>query len=346
MRYRKLGNTGLIVSELCLGAMTFGTGEGMWATVGSVSQDGVTDLIKTAFDRGINFIDTADFYSAGRSEDLTGHSLKKLGLARDSYVLATKVLLRMGPGHNQIGLSRYHIMEGVNASLKRLQVDHIDLYQIHGRDPFTPLEETLDALDDCVRAGKVRYLGLCNLPAWEVAKSLWISDKKNLARFESLQMYYSAVSRDIEREIVPLARDQNLAILPWSPLSGGLLSGKFSRENEKPDGARRATFDFPPVEKERLWRLLDVMRPIAQAHGVSVAQVALAWLRAQPHVTSIIIGAKNPDQLLDNIAATALALGVEELKAISAASELPSEYPQWMVTRQSGDRLGQVLGTS
>jgi len=344
MRYRKLGNTGLIVSEMCLGAMTFGTGEGMWATVGSVSQDGVTELIKTAFDRGINFIDTADFYSAGRSEELTGHSLKQLGLARDSYVLATKVLLRMGKGHNQIGLSRYHIMQGVDQSLKRLQADHIDLYQIHGRDPFTPLEETLDALDDCVRAGKVRYLGLCNLPAWEVAKSLWISDKKNLARFESLQMYYSAVSRDIEREIVPLAKDQDLAILPWSPLSGGLLSGKFSRENEKPDGARRATFDFPPVEKERLWRLLDVMRPIAKGHGVSVAQVALAWLRAQPHVTSIIIGAKNPDQLLDNIGATGLTLGGEEIKAISAASELPSEYPQWMVTRQSGDRLEQVLG--
>jgi aryl-alcohol dehydrogenase-like predicted oxidoreductase len=197
-----------------------------------------------------------------------------------------------------------------------------------------------------VRAGKVRYIGLCNLSAWEVTKSLWISDKKNLARFESLQMYYSAVSRDIEREIVPLAKDQNLAILPWSPLSGGLLSGKFSRENEKPDGARRATFDFPPVEKERLWRLLDVMRPIAQARGVSVAQVALAWLLAQTHVTSVIIGAKNKDQLLDNIGATALTLGSEDLKAISAASELPGEYPQWMITRQSGDRIGQVLGTS
>ena len=191
MRYRKLGNTGLIVSEMCLGAMTFGSGEGMWATVAGVSQEDVTDLIKTALDRGINFIDTADFYSNGRSEVVTGNALKMLGLARDSYVLATKVLLRMGPGHNQIGLSRYHIMENVNASLKRLQVDHIDLYQIHGRDPFTPLEETLDALDDCVRAGKVRYLGLCNLSAWEITKSLWISDKKNLARFESLQMYYS-----------------------------------------------------------------------------------------------------------------------------------------------------------
>jgi len=346
MRYRKLGNTGLIVSEMCLGAMTFGSGEGMWATVAGVSQEDVGEIIKTSFDRGINFIDTADFYSNGRSEVVTGHALKMLGLPRDSYVLATKVLLRMGPGHNQIGLSRSHIMQGVDASLKRLQVDHIDLYQIHGRDPFTPLEETLDALDDCVRAGKVRYLGLCNLPAWEVAKSLWISDKKNLARFESLQIYYSVVSRDIERELVPLAKDQNLAILPWSPLSGGLLSGKFTRENEKPDGARRATFDFPPVEKERLWRVLDVMRPIAADHLVSVAQVALAWLLAQPHVTSVILGAKNSEQLLDNIAASELTLSADQLKAISEASALPAEYPQWMLTRQSADRLGQVLGNS
>ena len=346
MRYRKLGNTGLVVSEMCLGAMTFGTGEGMWATVGSVSQDGTTELIKTALDRGINFIDTADFYSNGRSEELTGNSLKSLGLARDSYVLATKVLLRMGPGHNQIGLSRYHILQGVDQSLRRLKLDHIDLYQIHGRDPFTPLEETLDALDDCVRAGKVRYIGLCNLPAWEVMKSLAISDKKNLARFESLQIYYSAVSRDIERELVPLANDQKLAILPWSPLSGGLLSGKFSRENEKPDGARRATFDFPPVEKERLWRLLDVLRPIAVARGVSVAQVSLAWLLAQPHVTSVIIGAKNREQLLDNMAATGLTLSPDELKRIEEASALPSEYPQWMLTRQSADRIQQVTGKS
>jgi aryl-alcohol dehydrogenase-like predicted oxidoreductase len=208
------------------------------------------------------------------------------------------------------------------------------------------LEETLDALDDCVRAGKVRYLGLCNLSAWEVMKSLWISDKKNLARFESLQMYYSLAGRDIERELVPLAKDQNLAILPWSPLAGGLLSGKFSRENEKPDGARRATLDFPPVDRERAWRVLDVMRPIAADHLVSVAQVALSWLLAQPHVTSVIIGAKNQEQLLDNIAATELELSAEQLKAISDASALPSEYPQWMLARQSADRLGQVLGTS
>lgn len=344
MRYRKLGNTGLIVSEMCLGAMTFGSGEGMWATVAGVSQESTTDLIKAAFDRGINFIDTADFYSNGRSEVVTGNALRMLGMARDSYVLATKVLLRMGAGHNQIGLSRYHIMENINASLKRLQVDHIDLYQIHGRDPYTPLEETLDALDDCVRAGKVRYLGLCNLSAWEIMKSMWISDRKNLARFDSLQMYYSVASRDIEREVVPLAKDQNLAIMPWSPLAGGFLSGKYSRENEKPEGARRAMLDFPPVDRERLWRVLDVMRPIAADNLVSVAQVALAWLLAQSHVTSVIIGAKNQEQLLDNIAATELTLSPEQLHAITEASALPDEYPQWMLTRQSADRIEQVTG--
>jgi aryl-alcohol dehydrogenase-like predicted oxidoreductase len=342
MRYRKLGNTGLIVSEMCLGAMTFGSGEGMWATVAGVSQDNVTGIIKSAFDKGINFIDTADFYSNGRSEEVTGQALKQLGLARDNYVLATKVLLRMGAGHNQIGLSRYRIMANVDASLKRLQVDHIDLYQIHGRDPFTPLEETLDALDDCVRAGKVRYLGLCNLSSWEIMKSLWISDKRHLARFESLQMYYSLAGRDIEREIVPLAKDQNLAILPWSPLAGGFLSGKYSRENEKPDGARRATLDFPPVERDRLWRILDVLRPIAAEKKVSVAQVALSWLLAQPHVTSVIIGAKNHDQLLDNIAATGITLTTAQTRSIDEASQLPSEYPQWMLARQSTDRLEQV----
>jgi len=344
MRYRKLGNTGLIVSEMCLGAMTFGHGEGMWAAVAGVNQDSTTDLVKTAMDRGLNFIDTADFYSNGNSEVVTGNALKSLGLARDSYVLATKVLLRMGPAHNQIGLSRYHIMQGVDQSLRRLQLDHIDLYQIHGRDPLTPLEETLDALDDCVRAGKVRYLGLCNLSAWEVMKSLWISDQKSLARFESLQMYYSLVGRDIERELVPLAKDQNLAIMPWSPLSGGLLSGKFTRDGG-PEGARRANFDFPPVERERLWRVLDVLRPIATRHGVSVAQVALSWLLAQSHVTSVIIGAKNRDQLLDNISATELELSADEIKVVSEASALPSEYPQWMLTRQSSDRIDQVLGS-
>jgi len=335
MRYRKLGNTGLIVSEMCLGAMTFGSGEGMWATVAGVAQDDATNLVKAAFDRGINFIDTADFYSNGRSEVVTGNALKTLGLARDAYVLATKVLLRMGAGHNQIGLSRYHIMQNIEASLKRLQVDHIDLYQIHGRDPFTPLEETLDALDDCVRAGKVRYTGLCNLSAWEITKSLWISDKKNLARFESLQMYYSVVGRDIEREIVPLAQDQGLAILPWSPLAGGLLSGKFDPDKPGPEGARRTTFDFPPVDRGRLPKVLDALRTVSKASDVSVARIALAWQLTRPFITSIIIGAKSKQQLEDNLAAVDVKLSPEHVALLDGASALPPEYPGWMLDWQN-----------
>jgi aryl-alcohol dehydrogenase-like predicted oxidoreductase len=329
---------------MCLGAMTFGSGEGMWATVAGVGQEGVTDLIRAAFDRGINFIDTADFYSNGRSEVVTGNALKMLAQPRDSYVLATKVLLRMGAGHNQIGLSRYHIMENIDASLKRLQVDHIDLYQIHGRDPFTPLEETLDALDDCVRAGKVRYIGLCNLSSWEIMKSLWISDKRNLARFESLQMYYSLAGRDIEREIVPLARDQNLAILPWSPLAGGLLSGKYTRgDDDRSQGeGRRAAFDFPPVEMDRAYDLIDAMKRIGDAKGKTVAQIALAWLLHRPVVSTVIVGAKRADQLADNLAACEVELTTAEMEELDKLSELPREYPGWMLGFQGGYRDSKV----
>jgi aryl-alcohol dehydrogenase-like predicted oxidoreductase len=273
---------------------------------------------------------------------MTGTALRQLGVPRDQYVLATKVLGRMGPGPNEVGLSRAHILSAVDASLKRLQLDHIDLYQIHGRDPLTPLEETLDALNDCVRAGKVRYIGLCNLAAWEIAKALGISERRGWARFESVQAYYSIGGRDLEREIVPLANDQRLAILPWSPLAGGLLSGKFSRDKAGPEGARRTTFDFPPVDKERTFTIVDAMRPIAARHEVSVARVALAWLLHQPHVTSIIIGVRTREQLLDNLAATELRLSVEELGALDKVSALPPEYPGWMLERLSADRLATV----
>jgi aryl-alcohol dehydrogenase-like predicted oxidoreductase len=324
MRMRKLGNTGLVVSELCLGAMTFSDGRGRWEPVGRMDQA------------------TANAYSDGLSETMTGRALKNLGVPRDEFVVATKVLGRMGPGPNQLGLSRVHILRAVDDSLRRLKLEHIDLYQIHGRDPLTPLEETLDALDSCVRAGKVRYIGLCNLPAWEIAKSLWISDKRMLARFESVQAYYSIAGRDLEREIVPLAIDQRLAILPWSPLAGGFLSGKYSRDDEAPDGARRAKFDFPPLERERAFRVIDAMGPIASAHDASVAQVALAWLASQPHVTSIIVGARTVEQLTDNIGATGLELSAEELQALNDVSELPSEYPGWMLAFQPQDRLTSI----
>ena len=338
MRMKKLGNTGLLVSELCLGTMTFGNSSGVFAAIGQLQQDEVDGIVRAAFDGGVNFVDTADVYHGGQSEVMTGHALRRLGISRDQFVLATKVLGRMGPGVNDAGLSRAHILSAVDASLKRLQLDHIDLYQIHGYDPHTPLEETLDALDMCVRAGKVRYIGLCNLEAWQIAKSLWISDKRDLERFDSLQMYYSIAGRDIEREIVPLASDQRLAILPWSPLAGGFLSGKFSRDSQGPEGSRRTKFDFPPIDRERAFNIIDAMRPIAKAHDASVARVALAWLLHQPHVTSVIIGAKTRDQLLDNLAAAELKLSAQELETLGQVSALPPEYPGWMLEFQTRDR--------
>ncbi len=342
MRMKKFGNTGLVVSEICLGAMTFGGSEGIWAQIASLGQATADDLVKTAIDHGVNFFDTANVYSAGRSEEILGQSLRNLGLPRDQFVLATKVLGRVGPGINQLGLSRYHIMAALDAILKRLQLDHVDLYQIHGTDPVTPIEETLDALDDCVRAGKVRYLGVSNHAAWHIAKSIGISERRGLARFESIQAYYSIAGRELEREIVPLANDQRLAILPWSPLAGGFLSGKFKREGQGPEGARRTTFDFPPVDREKAFRIIDVMRPIAERLGVSVARIALAWLLQQSAVTSVIIGAKSREQLLDNMAATEVRLTTEDLSALNNVSALASEYPGWMIERMATDRLGTL----
>jgi aryl-alcohol dehydrogenase-like predicted oxidoreductase len=344
MRLKRLGNTGLVVSEICLGTMTFGGGEGIWRVIGQVDQSSVDSIVRTAFDHGVNFLDTADVYHAGQSEIVTGKALKNLGIARDQFVLATKVHGRMGPGPNQLGLSRAHILQAIDQSLKRLQLDYIDLYQIHGVDPLTPLEETLGALNDCVRAGKVRYIGLCNLSAWQIMKSLWLADKHGYERFQSVQAYYTIAGRDLEREIVPLAEDQQLAILPWSPLAGGLLSGKFSRDGG-PDGSRRVQFDFPPVDRDRTFRVIDAMRPIAQTHGVSVARVALAWLLHQTPVTSVIIGAKTNEQLLDNLAACDLKLSAAQLATLDKVSALPPEYPNWMLERQAADRSG-VLNPS
>lgn len=342
MQMKKLGNTGLVVSELCLGCMTFGPGGGRFADIGQLDQRAVDDIVRAALDAGVNFLDTADVYHFGQSEIMTGQALRNLGVPREEFVLATKVLARMGPGVNQAGLSRAHVMEAIDASLSRLKLEHVDLYQIHGFDPVTPIEETLDALDDCVRAGKVRYIGLCNLAAWQITKALWISDKLGLKRFESVQAYYSIAGRDLEREVIPLARDQQLAVLPWSPLAGGLLSGKFSRDAHGPAGSRRTTFDFPPVDRERAFNIIDVMRPIAERHGASVPRVALAWLLHQSAVTSVIIGAKTQEQVVDNLAAAELRLTADELEALGKVSALPPEYPGWMVDRQSADRRDTV----
>lgn len=342
MQYKLLGNTGLQVSTICLGAMTFGQGEGIWGKIGGLGQAEADELIKASVDAGVNFVDTADVYSAGHSEETLGRSLRNLGIARKDLVIATKAFGRTGPGRNDVGASRGHIMDAVDASLKRLQMDYIDLYQIHGTDTVTPVEETLRALNTLVEQGKVRYIGLSNWHAWRIMKALGISELKNLAKFDTLQAYYSIAGRDLEREIVPLLEDQKMGLLVWSPLAGGLLSGKFSRENQKPEGSRRSEFDFPVVDKERTWKIIDAMRPIAEAHGASVATVALSYVLAKPFVTSVIIGAKRMDQLKDNLAAVNLKLGADEMKKLDEVSALPPEYPGWMVPFQTSDRLENV----
>src|ERR1700733_7843333 len=342
MEYATLGNTGLLVSKLCFGTMTFGDGRGLFKAISGVGQAGADELIRTSIDGGINFFDTADNYTEGESEKILGQSLKNLNIARKDVVIATKAYGRTGPGRNDVGASRGHIMDGVEASLRRLQTDHIDLYQIHGNDAVTPIEETLRALDTLVQQGKVRYIGCSNWHAWKIAKALGISDAKNLARFDTLQAYYSIAGRDLERELVPMMESEKIGLLVWSPLAGGLLSGKFSRAQQKPADSRRSGFDFPIVDKERTWKILDVMAPIAKAHECSPARIFLAWLLAKPVVTSIIIGAKRLDQLQDNLAAVELTLTQDELKRLDEASVLPPEYPGWMLPFQGADRLEPV----
>ncbi|UFH54195.1 aldo/keto reductase [Spirosoma sp. KNUC1025] len=339
MKYHPLGNTGVLVSEICLGTMTFG-GSGYWKAIGELPQDAVNDIVKTAIDNGINFIDTANVYSFGESERLLGESIKALGLSRDELVIATKVRGRMGEGKNQVGLGRLQIMQQLEGSLKRLQMDHVDLYQIHGFDPITPLEETMRGLEDVVRSGKVRYIGCSNLAAWQVMKANGIAEKNGWTKFVSTQNYYSIAGRDLENELVPMVQDQQMAILPWSPLAGGFLSGKYTRDNKPADDSRRLNFDFPPVNQEKAYDIIDVMQTVAEAHGVSVARIALAWVLAKPGVTSVIIGAKNTDQLLDNIQAADISLTAEQLEKLDEISGSAKPYPQWMIQRQSGDRFG------
>src|ERR1700680_5098505 len=340
MEYSTLGNTGLLVSKLCFGTMTFGDGRGLFKALSGVDQAGADELVKMALDGGINFFDTADNYTEGASEKILGQSLKNLKVARQQVVIATKVYSRVGPGRNDVGASRGHIMDGVEASLRRLQTDHIDLYQIHGNDAVTPLQETLRALDTLVQHGKVRYIGCSNWQAWKIAKTLGIAEFKGLARFDTLQAYYSIAGRDLEREIVPLLESEKVGLLVWSPLAGGLLSGKFSRTNQKVADSRRTEYDFPIVDKERTWKILDVMVPIGKAHGCSPARVSLAWLLARLVVTSVIIGAKRLDQLQDNLAAVELTLTQDELRQLDECSALPPEYPGWALPFQGADRLG------
>jgi aryl-alcohol dehydrogenase-like predicted oxidoreductase len=337
MKYNQLGNTGLFVSEICLGTMTFG-GSGYFKVVGEVNQTDATGIVSRSLEAGVNFIDTADVYSAGLSEKITGQALKDIGVKRSDVVIATKCYGRMGKGPNDIGASRGHIMDSVSRSLERLQTDHIDLYQIHASDSVTPVEETMRALDDLTRNGMVRYAGVSNWQAWKIMKAQGIARERGFARFETLQAYYSIAGRDLEREIVPLLEDQKIGLMVWSPLAGGLLSGKYGPGSNGPEGARRTAFDFPPVDKDRAWKCIEAMREVGDKHGVTVARVALAWILAKPFVTAIIIGAKTMEQLDDNLAAAGLQLTAEEVSKLDAVSALPPEYPGWMLERQGAER--------
>jgi aryl-alcohol dehydrogenase-like predicted oxidoreductase len=298
----------------------------------------VDQIVRRSIDAGINFIDTANVYSEGLAEELTGQSIKNLGLRREELVVATKVRGQMGQGPNDSGLTRKHILHQVEASLKRLGMDYIDLYQIHSFDPLTPWQETLWALDDLVKSGKIRYIGASNLAAWQLMKALDFAAYNSVAGFVSLQAYYTIAGRDLERELVPLLEDQRVGLMVWSPLAGGLLSGKYKRGGGETHGSRRIHFDFPPVDKDRAFAILDVLHPMALAKGSSVAQLALAWLLHQPVVTSVIIGANKMEQLEDNLKSVDASFTPEELQKLDEVSKLPVEYPGWMLEFTGKDR--------
>jgi aryl-alcohol dehydrogenase-like predicted oxidoreductase len=340
MRYNQLGNTGLFVSEICLGTMTFGAADDKspWGAIADVDQKAADAIVERSLSAGVNFIDTADVYSFGDSEKLLGQSLKNLGVARKDVVIATKVYGAMGDKPNDRGASRGHIMDSVEKSLERLQTDHIDLYQIHGTDSVTPIDETLRAMDDLVSRGLVRYVGVSNWQAWRIAKALGISERRGFARFETVQAYYSIAGRDLERDIVPMMNEEKVGLMVWSPLAGGLLSGKYGPGAPGNGEGRRAAFDFPPVDKDRAWSCVAVMREIAEKHGASVATVALAYVLAKPFVTTVIIGAKRIEQLDQNLAAVGLKLDADDLKRLDEVSQLAPEYPGWMLARQGTGR--------
>jgi aryl-alcohol dehydrogenase-like predicted oxidoreductase len=336
MKTRFLGNTGVRVSELCFGAMTFG-GKGYWKNIGQVEQKEADELVNTAIEGGINFFDTADVYSEGRSEEILG---KALGSKRKDIVLATKVRGRTGAGPNDVGLSRKHIIDSCNGSLKRLGTDYIDLYQVHSFDPRTPLDETLRALDDLVREGKVRYIGASNFTGWQLMKALAISEKQNLEKFVTLQAFYSLIARDLENELVPLSLDQKLGILPWSPLGGGFLTGKYRRGKPRPEGARRfnAADQFLQFDEEKGFDIVDELEKISKKHSATITQSALNYLLRKPGVTSVIIGAKNKEQLADNLKTMDWEMFAEEVARLDELSKPPRVYPYWMLERMSIDR--------
>ncbi|MDN3955550.1 aldo/keto reductase [Sporolactobacillus laevolacticus] len=325
-----------MVSEICLGTMTFGGNDPMSAAFGQLDDNSSSQLVNEALNAGVNFFDTANVYGVGASEEILGRALKG---KRHDAVIATKVRFRMGPGPNQVGLSRAQIIQQAEDSLKRLGTDYIDLYQIHGPDPFTDWEETLRALDELIRSGKVRYIGCSNLQGWQIMKANGIATQLSTHAFHTNQSYYSLAGRDIEREIIPVVQDQKMGLLVWSPLAGGFLTGKYTRNNQGGADDRRMKLDFPPIDREKAYDVIDVLRDIAKARETSIAKIALAWVLNQPAVTSVIIGAKRLDQLQDNLGAVGVILTEEELSRLDQVSRLQPEYPLWNPVMYTQDRF-------
>jgi aryl-alcohol dehydrogenase-like predicted oxidoreductase len=338
MRYRQLGASGLRVSVLSMGTMTFG-GKGGFASVGSTDVDEARRQVDACLEAGVNLIDTANVYSAGMSEEIVGQVLQG---RRDEVLLATKARMPMGDGPNDAGLSRHHLIGECEASLRRLRTDRIDLYQVHEWDGQTPLQETLAALDDLVRAGKVRYVGCSNYAGWQLMKALGIAERRGLARFCSQQIHYTLQAREAEYELMPISIDQGVGMLVWSPLAGGLLSGKYRRDQPGPEGSRLLSgWDEPPVrDQDKLYDIVEVVVEVASERGASPAQVALAWLLDRPAVTSVIIGARTTEQLADNLGAADLWLTEDELARLEEVSRPPLLYPYWHQAKTAADRLG------
>jgi aryl-alcohol dehydrogenase-like predicted oxidoreductase len=339
MKHRLLGRTGLLVSEMCLGTNTFGgVGNPYWEPLGGLDQKAATEMVGRAVEAGINFFDTADIYAAGEAEERLGEALKDIKADRAETIVLTKGGMRMGTGVNGVGSSRAHLNAALDASLKRLGTDYVDVYMVHQWDRLTPMEETMRALDDFVKAGKVRYLGCSNFAAWQVMLANGISERERLARFEVVEAYYSIGTREIERELVPMALHQNVGITMWGALLGGILTGKYKRGAALPTGTRFSSGIWMPFDEARVFDIVEAIRPIAETHNATIAQIALAWLLRQPAITSIVFGARTITQLQDNIAAVDITLSAEELSTLDAVSALPSEYPTWKIAEALRDR--------
>lgn len=340
MNFARLGNTGLLVSKLAFGAMTFGSAEGPMAAVAKLDQSSADKLVGAALDAGVNFFNTADAYAGGQSEAMLATAL---GTKRKDVIIATKVGFRTAEALVHTGLSRHHILGSAEESLRRLQTDYIDLYLVHRVDPYSPLEETLEALNDLFRLGKVRYIGFSNWPAWRAALALGLQRQNGWAQFKAAEMYYSLVGRDVEHEIIPFALTSGIGLLIWSPLASGFLTGKYTRQNPQGDGGRLTAFDILPVDKERGYDLLESMKQIAAAHNATPAQVAIAWLLTRPAVSSVLLGASKPSQLADNLAAANWSLTEDELRVLDEQTRLPAIYPNWFNQRIFDTQAKQAL---